>query len=161
MSQVVKPDRSDASRFSQPREGLRQFLRSDDAAALRCEHEAEVLGRVPTLPARLLKAAPSVRAVGRPSRTLAAANDVPAGLTAGIFTGRRAEAVSFLDRIEAGCINVNARGHATTGFWPGRETFGGWKASGSTGKQAYGKWYLQQFTREQTRKFPADLAGLS
>ncbi|MDR6989152.1 1-pyrroline-5-carboxylate dehydrogenase [Paenarthrobacter nitroguajacolicus] len=92
---------------------------------------------------------------------LKAANDVSLGLTAGIFTGKLAEANEFLDRIEAGCINVNGRGHATTGFLPGKQTFGGWKASGSTGKQGYGKWYLQQFAREQTRKFPAGYAGLS
>lgn len=94
-------------------------------------------------------------------QALEAANAVPFGLTAGIFTGSRAEAVEFLDRIEAGCINVNGKGHATTGFLPGLQTFGGWKGSASTGKQAYGKWYLQQFTREQTRKFPVDLAGLT
>lgn len=91
---------------------------------------------------------------------LLAANDVSAGLTAGIFTARRSEALEFLERIEAGCINVNGRGHATTGFLPGQQTFGGWKGSGSTGKQAYGKWYLQQFAREQTRKFPANWSGL-
>ena len=93
-------------------------------------------------------------------QALEAANAVPFGLTAGIFTGSRAEAVEFLERVEAGCINVNGKGHATTGFLPGLQTFGGWKGSASTGKQAYGKWYLQQFAREQTRKFPVDFAGL-
>lgn len=92
---------------------------------------------------------------------LRAANDVPVGLTAGLFTGSRAEAEEFLDRIEAGAINVNGRGHATTGFLPGLQTFGGWKGSATTGKQSYGKWFVQQFAREQTRKFPRDLAGLS
>lgn len=86
-----------------------------------------------------------------------AANAVPYGLTAGIFTGNKEEAREFVRRIEAGCINVNVPGHATTGWWPGPQTFGGWKASGSTGKQAFGKWYVQQFAREQAQKIPKDL----
>jgi 1-pyrroline-5-carboxylate dehydrogenase len=103
----------------------------------------------------------SVSKVDSFDAALHAANAVSLGLTAGLFTGSRAEAEEFLDRIEAGCINVNGRGHATTGFLPGAQTFGGWKASAATGKQSYGKWFVQQFAREQTRKFPVDLAGLA
>jgi 1-pyrroline-5-carboxylate dehydrogenase len=88
---------------------------------------------------------------------LEAANQTTMGLTAGIYTGNREEAEQFLDRIEAGCVNVNVPGHATTGWWPGPQTFGGWKASGSTGKQTLGKWYFQLFAREQARKVPGDL----
>ncbi|WNG87521.1 aldehyde dehydrogenase family protein [Mycobacterium sp. ITM-2016-00317] len=91
---------------------------------------------------------------------LDAANAVPLGLTAGIYTGDKQEARTFLRRIEAGCINVNIPGHATTGWWPGNHTFGGWKGSGSTGKQAYGKWYVQQFAREQSRKVSPELKEL-
>lgn len=91
---------------------------------------------------------------------LTLANDTTMGLTAGIYTGDLDEARTFLNRIEAGCINVNVPGHATTGWWPGPQTFGGWKASGSTGKQGFGKWYLQQFGRQQARKLPKSLEHL-
>lgn len=91
---------------------------------------------------------------------LAAANRTSMGLTAGIYTGDRAEAQEFLDEIEAGCVNVNVPGHATTGWWPGPQTFGGWKASGTTGKQTLGKWYFQLFAREQARKLPSELDSL-
>jgi 1-pyrroline-5-carboxylate dehydrogenase len=91
---------------------------------------------------------------------LEAANNTTMGLTAGIYTGDRYEAQEFLDEIEAGCINVNVPGHATTGWWPGPQTFGGWKASGTTGKQTLGKWYFQLFAREQARKLPKELGSM-
>lgn len=91
---------------------------------------------------------------------LEAANDVPLGLTAGLYTGDHEEIRMFLRRVEAGCINVNVPGHATTSWWPGLQTFGGWKGSGSTGKQGYGKWYVQQFARQQSRKLPVELQAL-
>jgi len=91
---------------------------------------------------------------------LAAANNTEMGLTAGIYTGDEAEAREFLDRVEAGCVDVNVPGHATTGWWPGPQTFGGWKASGTTGKQTLGKWYFQLFGRQQARKLPAHLQHL-
>jgi 1-pyrroline-5-carboxylate dehydrogenase len=88
------------------------------------------------------------------------ANMLATGLTAGVFTADREEARTFLEGIEAGCINVNVPGHATTGWFPGPQTFGGWKASGSTGKQAYGKWYVLQFARQQARKVAANMGDL-
>lgn len=91
---------------------------------------------------------------------LTAANDTAMGLTAGLYTGDESEAREFLDRIEAGCVDVNVPGHATTGWWPGPQTFGGWKASGTTGKQTLGKWYFQLFGRQQARKLPAHLEHL-
>lgn len=91
---------------------------------------------------------------------LAMANASEMGLTAGLYTGSDAEAEAFLAEIEAGCINVNIVGHATTGWWPGPQTFGGWKASGSTGKHALGKWYIGQFARQQARKVPVELGDL-
>jgi len=39
-----------------------------------------------------------------------------------------------LDRIEAGVVYVNRGAGATTGAWPGFQSFAGWKGSGSTGK---------------------------
>ena len=58
---------------------------------------------------------------------------------------------AFLDGIEAGVVYVNRRTGATTGAWPGTQTFCGWKSSGSTGKGALGRHYLPQFMREQSR----------
>ena len=91
---------------------------------------------------------------------LTVANSTDMGLTAGIYTGDPEEARSFLDGIEAGCVNVNVAGHATTGWWPGPQTFGGWKGSGSTGKHTLGKWYFQLFSRQQARKIPRELESL-
>jgi 1-pyrroline-5-carboxylate dehydrogenase len=79
------------------------------------------------------------------------ANAVDYGLTAGIFTEEPAEQQAFLDRIEAGVIFVNRREGATTGAWPGIQTFCGWKASGASGKGGLGPHYLTQFMREQSR----------
>ncbi|HID04436.1 MAG TPA: L-glutamate gamma-semialdehyde dehydrogenase, partial [Aigarchaeota archaeon] len=42
-------------------------------------------------------------------------------------------------------------GGATTGAWPGAQTFVGWKASGATGKGVGGPHYLLTFLREQSR----------
>jgi len=82
---------------------------------------------------------------------IARANDTEYGLTAGIFSEREGEIRSFFDRIEAGVTYANRRTGATTGAWPGVQSFCGWKASGSTGKGGCGPWYVQQFLREQSR----------
>jgi 1-pyrroline-5-carboxylate dehydrogenase len=82
---------------------------------------------------------------------IAEANAPVYGLTAGIFTEDEAEAEGFLDRIEAGVVYVNRRAGATTGAWPGTQTFCGWKSSGSTGKGGLGPHYVPQFMREQSR----------
>jgi len=82
---------------------------------------------------------------------LALANRTEYGLTAGIFSEDEAEIEQFFDRIEAGVTYANRRAGATTGAWPGVNSFGGWKASGSTGKGTGGPHYLQQFFREQSR----------
>lgn len=78
------------------------------------------------------------------------ANDTDYGLTAGLFSQEAAEIRSFLEGSEAGVLYVNRRAGATTGAWPGVQPFGGWKASGSTGKSSGGPYYLQQFLREQS-----------
>ncbi|HWM12263.1 MAG TPA: aldehyde dehydrogenase family protein [Solirubrobacteraceae bacterium] len=82
---------------------------------------------------------------------IAEANAVEYGLTAGIFSGEDAEVQAFLDRIEAGVVYVNRRAGATTGAWPGIQTFCGWKASGASGKGGLGPHYVMQFMREQSR----------
>lgn len=79
------------------------------------------------------------------------ANNTEYGLTAGIFSENDAEIQRFFDRIEAGVTYVNRRAGATTGAWPGINSFGGWKASGSTGRGTGGPYYVQQFMREQSR----------
>jgi 1-pyrroline-5-carboxylate dehydrogenase len=79
------------------------------------------------------------------------ANHTEYGLTAGIFSEDEGEIDEFFERIEAGVTYANRRAGATTGAWPGRNSFGGWKASGSTGRGTGGPHYLQQFMREQSR----------
>ncbi len=78
------------------------------------------------------------------------ANDVDYGLTAG-FYGTEEEAEWFFDKIEAGVTYSNRPQGATTGAWPGFQPFGGWKGSGSSGKNAGGLYYLQLYMHEQIR----------
>ncbi len=82
---------------------------------------------------------------------MALANDVDYGLTAGFFSEDQAEAQWFLDHIEAGVVYVNRSSGATTGAWPGYQSFGGWKGSGSTGKAAGSFYYVQQYMHEQSQ----------
>jgi len=79
------------------------------------------------------------------------ANDTIYGLTAGFFSADKEEVDRFEESIEAGVIYINRRAGATTGAWPGIQPFGGWKASGTTGKASGGMYYVQQFMREQSQ----------
>lgn len=79
------------------------------------------------------------------------ANDTIYGLTAGFFSDDGEEIDRFEESIEAGVIYINRRAGATTGAWPGIQPFGGWKASGTTGKASGGLYYVQQFMREQSQ----------
>jgi len=79
------------------------------------------------------------------------ANNSAFGLTAGIFTEDKREQQEFLRRMEAGVLYVNRKAGATSGAWPGVQSFGGWKGSGSTGKSALGPYYVQQFMHEQSQ----------
>jgi 1-pyrroline-5-carboxylate dehydrogenase len=79
-----------------------------------------------------------------------AGNDVVYGLTAGIYTRDEGELRLFLDTAEAGVLYANRASGATTGAWPGIQTFCGWKGSGVTGKGGLGPWYVPQFMREQS-----------
>lgn len=76
------------------------------------------------------------------------ANDVNYGLTAG-FYGSDEEVEWFFDNIEAGVTYANRPQGATTGAWPGFQPFGGWKGSGSSGKNAGGHYYLHLYMHEQ------------
>ncbi len=78
------------------------------------------------------------------------ANDVPYGLTAGLYSSNNKEVARFMDRIEAGVVYVNRETSATTGAIVGLHTFVGWKGSGLTGKGTGSRFYLQQFLREQS-----------
>jgi 1-pyrroline-5-carboxylate dehydrogenase len=78
------------------------------------------------------------------------ANDVQYGLTAG-FYGTPEESDRFFDQIQAGVTYANRPQGATTGAWPGFQPFGGWKGSGSTGKNAGGHYYLPLYMHEQIR----------
>ncbi len=78
------------------------------------------------------------------------ANDVDYGLTAG-FYGSEEEAAWFFDKIEAGVTYANRPQGATTGAWPGFQPFGGWKGSGSSGKNGGGLYYLPLYMHEQIR----------
>jgi 1-pyrroline-5-carboxylate dehydrogenase len=93
----------------------------------------------------------TVTRVASLDEALAEANAPDYGLTAGIFSEDAGEVARFLDEIEAGVVYVNRRAGATTGAWPGTQTFCGWKSSGSTGKGGLGRHYVPQFMREQSR----------
>jgi 1-pyrroline-5-carboxylate dehydrogenase len=93
----------------------------------------------------------SVTSVAGLDDALREANAVRFGLTAGVFSGDQDEIDRFLDEIEAGVVYVNRSAGATTGAWPGIQSFCGWKSSGSTGKGGLGPYYVAQFMREQSR----------
>lgn len=76
------------------------------------------------------------------------ANDTQYGLTAG-FYGSENEVEWFFDKIQAGVTYANRPQGATTGAWPGFQPFGGWKGSGSSGKNAGGLYYLPLYLHEQ------------
>lgn len=78
------------------------------------------------------------------------ANDVNYGLTAG-FYGSRRQTKWFFESIQAGVTYANRPQGATTGAWPGFQPFGGWKGSGSSGKNAGGHYYLPLYLHEQIR----------
>jgi 1-pyrroline-5-carboxylate dehydrogenase len=82
---------------------------------------------------------------------IADANRSAFGLTAGIYTQDGEELDRFMNTIEAGVLYANRAAGATTGAWPGFQTFCGWKGSGITGKGGLGSWYVPQFMREQSR----------
>ena len=76
---------------------------------------------------------------------------LPSMLTAGVYSEDQGEVSQFLDRVQAGVLYVNRRAGATTGAWPGIQAFGGWKGSGSTGKNIGGHYTLPCYLREQSR----------
>ena len=92
----------------------------------------------------------AVRGVDTDDEAMQLANNVALGLTAGFYSEDPAEIDWFLDNIEAGVLYVNRATGATTGAWPGYQSFGGWKGSTGSGKAAGSYYYLQQYMREQS-----------
>lgn len=84
-------------------------------------------------------------------QALEEANRSKLGLTGGLFSRDDREIERFFDEMEAGVLYVNRRTGATTGAWPGVQSFCGWKGSGITGKGGCGPYYVEQFMREQSR----------
>jgi len=82
---------------------------------------------------------------------LARANDADYGLTGGIYSKEEAEVERFMDEHEAGILYSNRETGATTGAWPGVQSFTGWKGSGASGKGGCGPYYVQQFMKEQSQ----------
>ncbi len=93
----------------------------------------------------------AVEAVRDLDEALSLANDTHFGLTGGLFSQKQDEIDAFLDRMEAGVVYVNRAAGATTGAWPGVQPFGGWKGSGSSGKNIGGLYTLPCYLREQSR----------
>ena len=89
-----------------------------------------------------------IKSVASLDEAMQHANDSEYGLTAG-FYGSEEEAAWFFDNIQAGVTYANRPQGSTTGAWPGYQPFGGWKGSGSSGKNAGGHYYLQLYMREQ------------
>lgn len=80
-------------------------------------------------------------------------NSVNLGLAAGIYSKDQGEVDYFAENAQAGVLYANRSLGATTGAWPGIQSFCGWKGSGTSGKGGLGSWYVQQFMREQCRTF--------
>jgi 1-pyrroline-5-carboxylate dehydrogenase len=89
-----------------------------------------------------------VHAVDNLEEAMALANDVDYGLTAG-FYGSEKQAAWFFENIQAGVTYANRPQGATTGAWPGFQPFGGWKGSGSSGKNGGGHYYVPLYLHEQ------------
>ena len=79
------------------------------------------------------------------------ANMVEYGLTAGCFSEDKAEVQRFFDTVEAGVCYANRAAGGCTAAVVNGQSFVGWKNSGTTGHGAGGRYYLLQFTREQSR----------
>lgn len=93
----------------------------------------------------------SVGVVTSFDQALDEANRSKLGLTGGLFSQDDKEIERFFNEMEAGVLYVNRRSGATTGAWPGVQSFCGWKGSGITGKGGCGPYYVEQFMREQSR----------
>ncbi|MCY1430100.1 Alpha-ketoglutaric semialdehyde dehydrogenase [compost metagenome] len=92
----------------------------------------------------------AIRCVDGLEAALAEGNAVNYGLAAGVYTTDEAELQYFLEHAEAGALYANRPSGATTGAWPGVQSFCGWKGSGMSHKGGLGPNYLPQYMREQS-----------
>ena len=88
--------------------------------------------------------------VGSLDKAMALTNETQYGLTGG-FYGTAAEAQWYFDRVQAGTVYANRPQGASTGAWPGYQSFGGWKGSTSVGRGTGGPYYLLSYMREQSQ----------
>ena len=79
------------------------------------------------------------------------ANAAEYGLTGGCFSEDEDEVRTFFAKIEVGVAYANRKAGGSTAAVVNGQAFGGWKNSGSTGNGAGGRYYLTQFTREQSQ----------
>jgi 1-pyrroline-5-carboxylate dehydrogenase len=82
---------------------------------------------------------------------IAEVNDTDYGLTAGIFSTDEKEIRAFMNQTQFGVVYSNRAGGATTGAWPGPQSFTGWNASGATGRGVGSSRYLLNFARDQSQ----------
>jgi 1-pyrroline-5-carboxylate dehydrogenase len=82
---------------------------------------------------------------------IARGNSILYGLTAGIYSEDEKDLDQFFRLAEAGVLYANRRSGATTGAWPGYQTFCGWKGSGVDGKGGLGPHTIPRYMREQSR----------
>jgi 1-pyrroline-5-carboxylate dehydrogenase len=82
---------------------------------------------------------------------VAKVNDTEYGLTAGIFSENPKDVQTFMDKVQFGVLYANRSRGATTGAWPGAQSFTGWNASGATGRGIGGTHYLLNFLRDQSQ----------
>jgi 1-pyrroline-5-carboxylate dehydrogenase len=92
----------------------------------------------------------SVQAFERLEDALVLGNGVNYGLTAGLYSQDPDDIELFKATAQAGVLYVNRRSGATTGAWPGYQTFCGWKGSGVDGKGGLGPWTIPRYMREQS-----------
>ncbi|MBI2075187.1 MAG: aldehyde dehydrogenase family protein, partial [Candidatus Harrisonbacteria bacterium] len=86
------------------------------------------------------------------SEAVEVANGTEYGLTAGLMSQDENEIAYFEEHMDAGVLYVNREAGATTGAWPGKQSFGGWKNSGiMTQFGVCGPDYLLNFVRNQSR----------
>jgi 1-pyrroline-5-carboxylate dehydrogenase len=92
----------------------------------------------------------SVQVFERLEYALAIGNSVNYGLTAGLYSADPDDIELFKTKAQAGVLYVNRRSGATTGAWPGYQSFCGWKGSGVDGKGGLGPWTIPRYMREQS-----------
>ena len=92
----------------------------------------------------------SVQACASLDEAIAWGNRNVYGLCAGLYSENPQEIDRFLGRVEAGVLHVNRRTGATTGAWPGVQSFCGWKGSGVDGKGGLGTFTIPRYMREQS-----------